>query len=113
MEAFSSLTPSVHAVLPSRYDEGSIAGTLPASFTAVKGPLPPTMTRVIAFFNQKGGTAKTTSTLNVAAALAERGRRVLTLDPHPHASLAMATGADAAPRGGPVYALRLAGATRL
>ncbi|HLU34415.1 MAG TPA: AAA family ATPase, partial [Thermomicrobiales bacterium] len=31
------------------------------------------MTRVIAFFNQKGGTAKTTSTLNVAAALAERG----------------------------------------
>ncbi|MFN3337329.1 MAG: ParA family protein, partial [Thermomicrobium sp.] len=31
------------------------------------------MTPVIAFFNQKGGTAKTTSTLNVGAALAERG----------------------------------------
>ena len=30
------------------------------------------MARIIAFFNQKGGTAKTTSTLNVAAALAER-----------------------------------------
>ena len=43
-----------------------------------RGPL--TMTRIIAFFNQEGGTAKTTSTLNVAAALAERGRRVLTVD---------------------------------
>lgn len=33
------------------------------------------MARIVAFFNQKGGTAKTTSTLNVAAALVERGRR--------------------------------------
>lgn len=107
MEAFSSLTPSVHAVLPSRYDEGSIAGTLPASFTAVKGPFPPTMTRVIAFFNQKGGTAKTTSTLNVAAALAERGRRVLTIDLDPQASLSMAIGADVATLDRSVYDLLL------
>ena len=52
------------------------------------------MTRVVAFFNQKGGTAKTTSTLNVAAALAERGRRVLAMDLDPQASLTMATGVD-------------------
>jgi chromosome partitioning protein len=52
------------------------------------------MTRSIAFFNQKGGTAKTTSTLNVAAALAERGRRVLAVDLDPQASLTMATGID-------------------
>ncbi|MEZ4499919.1 MAG: AAA family ATPase [Thermomicrobiales bacterium] len=52
------------------------------------------MTRIIAFFNQKGGTAKTTSTLNVAAALAERGRRVLAIDLDPQASLTMATGVD-------------------
>jgi chromosome partitioning protein len=52
------------------------------------------MTRIIAFFNQKGGTAKTTSTLNVAAALAERGKRVLMVDLDPQASLTMATGAD-------------------
>lgn len=54
------------------------------------------MTRIIAFFNQKGGTAKTTSTLNVAAALGERGRRVLALDMDPQASLTMATGVDVA-----------------
>lgn len=52
------------------------------------------MTRTIAFFNQKGGTAKTTSTLNVAAALAERGRHILMVDLDPQASLTMATGAD-------------------
>ncbi|MGI8477015.1 MAG: ParA family protein [Thermomicrobiales bacterium] len=52
------------------------------------------MTRIIAFFNQKGGTAKTTSTLNVAAALAERGDRVLAIDLDPQASLTMTTGID-------------------
>lgn len=52
------------------------------------------MTRMIAFFNQKGGTAKTTSTLNVAAALAERGGSVLIVDLDPQASLTMAAGID-------------------
>lgn len=54
------------------------------------------MTRIMAFFNQKGGTAKTTSTLNVAAALVERGRRVLAIDLDPQASLTMAVGVDIA-----------------
>jgi chromosome partitioning protein len=54
------------------------------------------VTRIIAFFNQKGGTAKTTSTLNVAAALAEVGKRVLTIDLDPQASLTMAGGIDVA-----------------
>ena len=63
------------------------------------------MTRIIAFFNQKGGTAKTTSTLNVAAALAERGRNVLAVDLDPQASLTMATGIDVAKLPGSVYDL--------
>ncbi|CAN5740968.1 ParA family protein [soil metagenome] len=50
--------------------------------------------RTIAFFNQKGGTAKTTSTLNVAAALVERGFSVLVIDLDPQASLTMAVGVD-------------------
>ena len=65
------------------------------------------MTRLIAFFNQKGGTAKTTSTLNVAAALAERGRRVLMMDLDPQASLTMATGVDVAGLNLSVYDLLL------
>src|SRR5687768_2270677 len=64
-------------------------------------------TRIIAFFNQKGGTAKTTSTLNVAAALAERGRRVLALDLDPQASLTMATGIDIAALETSIYDLLL------
>lgn len=63
------------------------------------------MTRIIAFFNQKGGTAKTTSTLNVAAALVERGRRVLAIDLDPQASLTMAVGVDIAALDGSVYDL--------
>src|SRR5688572_847550 len=54
------------------------------------------MARIVAFFNQKGGTAKTTSTLNVAAALAERGERVLAIDLDPQASLTMALGVNIA-----------------
>lgn len=65
------------------------------------------MTRLIAFFNQKGGTAKTTSTLNVAAALAERGRRVLTIDLDPQASLSMAVGANIAGIDASVYDILL------
>lgn len=65
------------------------------------------MTRIIAFFNQKGGTAKTTSTLNVGAALAERGQRVLVLDLDPQASLTMALGVDVAALDTSVYDLLL------
>jgi chromosome partitioning protein len=50
--------------------------------------------RVIAFANQKGGVAKTTTTLNLAAAFAERGHRVLCVDMDPQANLTMSQGID-------------------
>ena len=52
------------------------------------------MPRLIAIANQKGGVGKTTTTLNLGAALAERGRRVLLLDLDPQASLTLALGLD-------------------
>jgi chromosome partitioning protein len=65
------------------------------------------MPRVIAFFNQKGGTAKTTSTLNIAHALTERGHRVLAIDLDPQASLTMAVGVDVAALDASIYDLLL------
>jgi chromosome partitioning protein len=63
------------------------------------------MTRIVAFFNQKGGTAKTTSTLNTAAALSERGYSVLAVDLDPQASLTMALGVNVAEISHSVYDL--------
>ena len=52
------------------------------------------MARVYALANQKGGVAKTTSTVNLGAALAERGRRVLLVDLDPQSNLTMSQGFD-------------------
>jgi chromosome partitioning protein len=52
------------------------------------------MTRTIALANQKGGVAKTTSTLALAVALAERGRRVLAVDMDPQGALTYSMGVD-------------------
>ena len=52
----------------------------------------PKIARVIAFANQKGGVAKTTSTLNLAAALKEKEHRVLCIDMDPQGNLTMSQG---------------------
>lgn len=50
--------------------------------------------RVIAVAIPKGGTGKTTTTINLGVALAERGQRVLLIDCDPQASMTMALGFD-------------------
>jgi chromosome partitioning protein len=50
------------------------------------------LARVIAFANQKGGVAKTTTTLNLAVAFKERGLSVLIVDLDPQGNLTMSQG---------------------
>jgi chromosome partitioning protein len=50
--------------------------------------------RIIAFANQKGGVAKTTTTVSIAAALGELGRRVLAVDLDPQGALTYSLGID-------------------
>ena len=59
---------------------------------------------VVAVFNQKGGVGKTTSTLNIAAALAHRGRDPIVIDMDPQAHLTLAMGLRNVRAGASVYA---------
>jgi chromosome partitioning protein len=61
----------------------------PLARAADKGP---EVATVLAFANQKGGVAKTTTTLNLGVALVEQGLRVLAVDLDPQGNLTMSQG---------------------
>jgi chromosome partitioning protein len=65
---------------------------LPRPNTRARTDRGPTLARVIAFANQKGGVAKTTSTLNLGVALSEHGLKVLAIDLDPQGNLTMSQG---------------------
>ncbi|MFM9053564.1 MAG: ParA family protein [Solirubrobacterales bacterium] len=74
---------------------GPVKGKGEAVADSEKPEVPETdLADVISFANQKGGVAKTTSTLNLAVALSEMGNKVLCVDLDPQGNLTMSQGID-------------------
>jgi chromosome partitioning protein len=70
----------------------ALARLLPRPHARARTDEAPTVARVIAFANQKGGVAKTTTTLNLGVALSEQGKSVLAVDLDPQGNLTMSQG---------------------
>jgi len=69
-----------------------LARLLPRTGSRTQTSKGATVGGVIAFANQKGGVAKTTTTLNLGVAFAEEGLRVLLIDLDPQGNLTMSQG---------------------
>ncbi len=69
----------------------------------------PTKTRIFAVSNQKGGVGKTTTAVNIAVALANKGMKVLVVDLDPQGNASTALGIDHANRESSIYDVLLKG----
>ena len=65
------------------------------------------MSRIIAVANQKGGVGKTTTAINLSACLAEKNKKVLTLDMDPQGNTTSGLGVDKNDLDNTIYELML------
>jgi chromosome partitioning protein len=95
-----SLSPRAASDEDEQLEELPTNGSGPNSRPKRHIPEPPLLNghgpaKVLALCNQKGGVGKTTSTINLGAALAEYGRRVLLVDFDPQGALSVGLGIPA------------------
>jgi chromosome partitioning protein len=95
-----SLAPRAASDEDEQLDEGPSGSVGPTGRQRRHIPEPPLLNghgpaKVLALCNQKGGVGKTTSTINLGAALTEFGRRVLIVDFDPQGALSVGLGMPA------------------